>query len=247
MKVLMLMMRVGAFSMAFVCSQFCFSFAAWAQEAAKKPPLVLSSETNLVAAANGGSVVYFSSQLDEEYWKVTNLIDGGTESNGWMSKKPLVFPQDIVFAFKDKSVKLINKVVIDPSTPDTPLVGRWINAFEIHVSTESAEGPYKRVMSGAVRNERGKQEFLFNPVEARYVKLRILSNHGSDAYVSLGEVEVYEAIPGASVLYQLIARLEQLFVDLKRYRDILAERGIKGAELPTTLSQSEAAGGKSAQ
>jgi len=54
-----------------------------------------------------------------------------------------------------------------------------------------------------------------------------LSNHGSDRYVALGEFEVYEATHGIAVLDQLIARLEQLLADLRRYRDMLAEQGLR--------------------
>ncbi|MCS7192449.1 MAG: hypothetical protein NZ937_05645, partial [Armatimonadetes bacterium] len=45
--------------------------------------------------------------------------------------------------------------------------------------------------------------------------------------VALGEFEVYEATHGIAVLDQLIARLEQLLADLKRYRDLLAEQGLR--------------------
>jgi hypothetical protein len=43
----------------------------------------------------------------------------------------------------------------------------------------------------------------------------------------LGEFEVYEATHGIAVLDQLIARLEQLLADLRRYRDMLAEQGLR--------------------
>ncbi|MFA0741837.1 MAG: hypothetical protein DFNUSKGM_001954, partial [Candidatus Fervidibacter sacchari] len=39
--------------------------------------------------------------------------------------------------------------------------------------------------------------------------------------------EVYEATHGIAVLDQLIARLEQLLADLRRYRDMLAEQGLR--------------------
>lgn len=210
----------------------------FAQTQPKQPskPLVLSGTVNLVAARNGGTIVKFTSQLDEENWSVRNLIDGTvwdgrepqTGTNGWASKEAK-FPQEIVFAFRNREVKLINKVVIDPTIPDPTFIGRAARDFEIWVTTDSnpETANWKLVLIGTLRNEKRRQEFYFLPTEARFVKLRIMSNHGSDRYVALGEFEVYEATHGIAVLDQLIARFEQLLADLKRYRDILAEQGLK--------------------
>lgn len=206
-------------------------------------PLTLSGTFNLVSIANGGSVIKFTSQLDDKDWAVRNLIDGTvwegkepeTGTNGWASKEAK-FPQEIVFAFLNRQLKLINKVVLDTTTPDWIFVGRAARDFEVWVSTESPDGPFKLVLIGTLRNEKKRQEFYFTPVEARFVKLRIMSNHGSDRYVSLGEFEVYEATHGIAVLDQLIARLEQLLADLKRYREQLAEQGLRAV---TEGSESE--------
>lgn len=200
-----------------------------------KQPIMFSGTTNLIAARNGGKVLFATSQLDDEFWKVENLIDGVVKkTNGWASSRA-VFPQDIVFAFKGKQPKLINRIVIDPTTPDGPLPGRWINEFELFVSDKYPDGEWKFVMHGAVRNEPRPQTFYFTPVEGRYVLLRILSNHGSDRYVSLGEVEIYEAVPAIGMLDQLIARLEQLLRDLKQYRETLAQLGPFAVEMPPAL------------
>jgi hypothetical protein len=90
-----------------------------AQTQPKQPskPLVLSGTVNLVAAKNGGTIVKFTSQLDDENWSVRNLIDGTvwdgrepqTGTNGWASKEAK-FPQEIIFAFRNREVKLINKL-----------------------------------------------------------------------------------------------------------------------------------------
>lgn len=199
-------------------------------------PLVLSGTLNLVAAANGGTIVKFTSQLDEENWSVKNLIDGTvwdgripqTGTNGWASKEAK-FPQEIVFAFRNREVKLINKIVLDPTIPDPTFIGRPARDFEVWVTTDTDpdKANWKLVLIGTLRNEKQRQEFFFIPVEARFVRLRIISNHGSDRYVALGEFEVYEATHGIAVLDQLIARLEQLLADLKRYRDLLAEQGLR--------------------
>lgn len=221
-----------------------------AQTQTKQPskPLVLSGTVNLVAAANGGTIVKFTSQLDEENWSVKNLIDGTvwdgrlpqTGTNGWASKEAK-FPQEIIFAFRNREVKLINKVVLDPTIPDPTFIGRAARDFEIWVTTDPDydKATWKLVLIGTLRNEKQRQEFYFIPTEARFVKLRILSNHGSDRYVALGEFEVYEATHGIAVLDQLIARLEQLLVDLKRYRDLLAEQGLRAVTEGSEREQTE--------
>jgi hypothetical protein len=210
----------------------------FAQTQPKQPskPLVLSGTVNLVAAKNGGTIVKFTSQLDDENWSVRNLIDGTvwdgrepqTGTNGWASKDAK-FPQEIIFSFRNREVKLINKVVLDPTIPDPTFIGRAARDFEIWVTTDTDpdKANWKLVLIGTLRNEKRRQEFYFLPTEARFVKLRILSNHGSDRYVALGEFEVYEATHGIAVLDQLIARLEQLLADLRRYRDMLAEQGLR--------------------
>ncbi|MER3501990.1 MAG: hypothetical protein C4295_11075 [Candidatus Fervidibacterota bacterium] len=222
----------------------------WAQPPSK--PLVLSGTVNLVAAANGGTIVKFTSQLDDEHWSVRNLIDGTvwdgrepqTGTNGWASKEAK-FPQEIIFAFRNREVKLINKVVLDPTIPDPTFIGRAARDFEVWVTTNPNPdtAQWKLALIGTLRNEKRRQEFYFLPTEARYVKLRILSNHGSDRYVALGEFEVYEATHGLAVLDQLIARLEQLLADLKRYRDQLAEQGLRAL----TEGSEQATGGEKGQ
>ncbi len=196
-----------------------------------QPPISFSGVVNIAAAANGGKVIFVTSQLDE-HWKAEYLIDGVVnKTNGWASSKA-VFPQDIVIALKGDQPKLINKLVIDPTTPDSPLPGRWINEFELFVSDKYPTDRWKFVMHGAVRNEPRPQAFYFTPVEARFVLIRVLSNHGSDRYVSMGEIEIYEAIPAIGILDQLIARLEQLLRELKQYRDTVAQLGPILAEMP---------------
>ncbi len=222
----------------------------YAQSQTKQPskPLVLSGTVNLVAASNGGIIIKFTSQLDEENWSVKNLIDGTvwdgrmpkTGTNGWASKEAK-FPQEIIFAFRNREVKLVNKVVLDPTIPDPTFIGRAARDFEIWVTTDTDpdKATWKLVLIGTLRNEKQRQEFHFIPAEARFVKLRILSNHGSDRYAALGEFEVYEATHGIAVLDQLIARLEQLLVDLKRYRDLLAEQGLRAVTEGSEQGQTE--------
>lgn len=203
--------------------------------AQRDDPGFAAGTTNVCLAANGGRIIAYSSEMLDEnkrpvpQWRAANLIDGkyvtGTyrpeDSHGWSSNVPPKQgdPAWIIFAFKDEKTRLITRVVLDPTTVDPPVIGRGAQDFELHVSTTTKDGPWALVKSGRLLNKPMRQTFDFLPVEARYLKLVITSNWGSDRFVELGEVECYEAIAGEQVLDQLIIRLENLLRDLKRYRD----------------------------
>ncbi len=195
----------------------------------------VAGATNLTLADNGGKIVAFSSQMLDEnnqpvaQWSVMNLIDGMhvTEtftpagSLGWRSRAVPTpsAPEWVVFAFKDERTRLISRVVIDPTTDDPEFLGRWAKDFRISVSSTLPNGPYRTVGNYLLMRKGIQQTFDFPPVEAKYIKVEITGNWGSDFCVELGEVEVYEAIVGDDVLDQLINRMESLLLDLKRYRD----------------------------
>lgn len=203
--------------------------------AQRDDPGFVAGTTNILLAANGGRIIAYSSEMLDEnkrpvpQWQAANLIDGkyvtGTyrpeDSHGWSSNVPPKQgdPAWIIFAFRDEKTRLITRIVLDPTTVDPPVIGRGARDFELYVSTTTKDGPWALVKSGRLLNKPLRQTFDFLPVEARYLKLVITSNWGSDRFVELGEVECYEAIAGEQVLDQLIIRLENLLRDLKRYRD----------------------------
>ena len=189
----------------------------------------------MAAAENSGRIVAFSSQAVDENgkvmpeWQVSNLIDGKhvlgnytpADSYGWSSQHTPSeeSPEWVVLAFAKDQTRLLRRIVIDPATDDPLFIGRWVRDIELQVSTTTPEGPYKTVGRFLVVNKPIKQHFDFLPVEARYIRLVITSNHGSDKCVEMGEVEIYEAIVGDSALDDVIIRLENLLQELKRFRD----------------------------
>ncbi len=191
--------------------------------------------TNIAAAANGGHIVAYSSEIVDEngeplkQWEIGNLIDSKhvrgsdrpRDSYGWSAARAPseANPEWFILAFKEERTRLVSQVVFDPVTEDPALLGRWAKDFEIYVSNTTPDGPWAMVKSGRLLNEPIKQSFKFPPVECRYMKIVITSNWMSDQFVELGEVEVYEAIATGDTLDQLIIRLESLLQDLKRYRD----------------------------
>ncbi len=197
--------------------------------AAKVTPGVVS----IVAAENGGRVVSASSEPHERghakpEWRKENLIDGKrvedgivpAASYGWATDRPPTSrdPAWVVFAFVQDKPRLIGGVQLDPRTHDPQIIGRWVRNFAIEVSVTTPEGPWQRVESFELINVPRVQGFPFSaPVRAKYVRLVITSNHGSDSRVSLGEFEVFEALVGDDELTQVITGLEQELERLERY------------------------------
>jgi hypothetical protein len=222
----------------------------------------VAGTTNLVARANGGQVVDFSSQAVDEngqprqQWAVTNLIDGKhvvgshtpVDSYGWCSQSVPTPSNPEWIIFKLPEQRLISRVVIDPTTDDPEWLGRWVKNVRILVSTEGQDGPYTTVGTYVVVRQGIKQTFDFTPREAEWVKVEMTSNWGSDYCVGMGEFEVYEAIVGDDVLDQLITRLDTLLMELKRYRDSQHHQQVQqNTEAVTAQPEPPAEDGEGAQ
>ncbi len=153
---------------------------------------------NYASRVYGGSFVRASkpSQPDHD---PSHLIDTWATPTipGWRSQDAS-FPQEMVFRLP--SPLLVNKVILLPQ-PDEP-EATWVRDFEVLVSTQSPDAGFAPVVSGTLDAAQARQavdperpgeppRFLFSPVTARWVMLRVLSNNGSDQYTSLGEFEVY--------------------------------------------------------
>ncbi len=222
------------YSARFCVALVVIAMLAMAAGAVHAAPTVAGA-TNLVLAENGGRIVAFSSQMLDEnnqpvaQWSIGNLIDGlhvtetftPAASYGWRSRvvpSPSA-PEWVVLAFKDDQTRLISRAVIDPTTDDPEFLGRWAKDIKISVSTTNPDGPFRTVGNYLLMRKGIQQTFDFVPTEARYVKVEATGNWGSDFCVEMGEVEVYEAIVGDDVLDELINRMENLLMDLKRYRD----------------------------
>jgi len=193
---------------------------------------VLVGAVNIVSAEAGGRVVAASSEVRERTkiareWRKENLIDGKfvegpivpADSYGWATETPPTprAPHWAVFAFAQDKPHLMGAVRLDPRTNDPEVIGRWVKNFRIEVSVTTPEGPWETVGVFEVIDVPQKQTFTFPvPVLAKYVRLVITSNQGSNARVSLGEFEVYEALVGDDALTRIIADLE---ASLDRLRD----------------------------
>ena len=192
---------------------------------------------DIVAAANGGRVVAASSELRdrrggvEPRWRKENLIDGKrvegdlipADSYGWATDGA-PGPRDpawVVFAFAGDKLRNIGAVRLDPRTEDPQAIGRWVRGFAIEVSVTTPEGPWQRVDSFELINLARPQEFAFSsPVPAKYVRLLVTTNQGSNSSVSLGEFEVLEALTGDDEVTEVISGMEAQLSKLRHYASV---------------------------
>jgi len=201
------------------------------------PPVwaeVTYGAVDIVAAAKGGRVVAASSEIRDRRgnidskWRKENLIDGlrvegsliPAGSYGWAADRPpaLKDPAWVVFAFAEDKVRNVAAVRLDPRTADPPAIGRWVKNFTIETSVTTPQGPWQRVDTFQVINVAKPQEFVFGaPVAAKYLRLLITTNQGSNSSVELGEFEAFEALIATDEVTQAIAGLEAQLAKLRGY------------------------------
>ena len=149
---------------------------------------------NLANPTLGGSFAWFTSQKDEDNGAHL-LLDGQTDTAGWKSGDDS-FPQDFVLAFLDNQLAYIEKVTLNPASNHDESTQPQL--IEILVSTKDLDN-FELIGEFTPTPEQEEWTFPINR-EARFVKLRILENHGG-SYTSLGEVKIFE---GAKENYQSI-------------------------------------------
>jgi len=151
-------------------------------------------ESNLVAADNGGAV----EELTDNYgpgFTGRRLIDGlltptwkldAPVSAGEMQK--MTYPQEMVFSFFEREpaeIEALEIVLPDPATLAPKDVEIW-------VSKDSPTANFVKVKAATLDPRPGVQDLSFPSVEARYVKLRILSGASPEG-LEIAEVRVLES------------------------------------------------------
>ena len=179
-------------------------------EAADAKSVAWDVPKNLLRPALGGSLVRFTSQARDQL--AVELIDGVVgDEVGWSSSVgavgiPAHFPQDFTFAFRDHRAAFIARVVIDPTSGGRGYIGpkpnvtTWAKSIEVLTSDTSPWTGFQALAVIAVPPRAAPIEIPVGKV-LRFLKIRILENHGGEA-VTLGEVEAFEGTPpgGRSVL-----------------------------------------------
>lgn len=152
---------------------------------------------NVLAAENGGKLVYTTTQYDDGGWAARNLIDGKLGAGHEFCTQPNT-PAEMVFVLP-KPAK-ITQVAFNPYTSEDPK--RWAKEVEVQVSTEGPRQGFKSVGKFALHNRQSvdpdvplpDQVFKIDAVDAKFVKLRLISSHGGE-YIQMGEFKVYSAEP----------------------------------------------------
>lgn len=225
--------------MPLMCGILIGCLMVWAQGPGRGPvsgqrPFISYSEQNIARADEGGKILHVSSEFDKKDWSAAKLIDGKVSktddgfawaSESWDAKKP----EDLVLGFAGNKTRLIGMINIDPTIPYPAALGRTVKNIQVFGS-DTDKPDLDGIKSGNTRNWKyvarlevsdryERQQFEFSPVEAKYLWLHIIENQGSDKYVAMGEVEVYEALSQQDEMEALITRMEQLTRDMRRYRE----------------------------
>ena len=147
--------------------------------------VVEDAEIDLANVASGGALVRYTGYADGQ--SAVNLFDTEDRGTNWLSYNRY-FPQDFTIAFQDDHLALVDQVRLTLS-PEEP-VGTWPSEVAIALSQSSPLDGFVEIGRFPVEKRPGSQAFAVGQ-EARFVKVRLLDNHGADR-TSLGEIAVIE-------------------------------------------------------
>ncbi|RLA50048.1 MAG: hypothetical protein DRR42_14180 [Gammaproteobacteria bacterium] len=150
-------------------------------EVSDEDSVVDESVLNLASPDLGGVFVQASSGA----WK---LVDGTAGENRWSTKAE--FPIDLVLAFREDREALVKSVVLYNQKPKSGNTDSWPKEISVAVSSETPASGFREIGRFEALAVEGKQSFPVN-AQARYLRLRINSNHGDDE-VSLDELWIFE-------------------------------------------------------
>jgi hypothetical protein len=149
-------------------------------------PIANSTAGNLALGDAGGQIEEQTGAYGAGYFG-RRLIDGKLEP-AWNPVRPFTYPVDVVLSFFHRQPALVSAVTI---TLDA-YVNLAPKDVEIWTSPDSPSDHFARAASQSLEPREGDQTIGFEPVECRYLKLRILSG-ASPVNVEIAEIRVTEA------------------------------------------------------
>jgi hypothetical protein len=168
------------------------SSASPALAAAPEPAIAQGDAVNLSAPEIGGHVELVTSEYDREDRAAIHLIDRGRpEESSWMATAAA--PQEIVFGFFEQQPARISSIVIDPNTHTA---ARWAKDVEVWTSMESPTSGFLKAASLTLAREDREQTVTLAPVEAKFVKIRVVSQYLGDSEVGIGKIRVMGTLTG---------------------------------------------------
>ena len=116
-----------------------------------------------------------------------SLIDGSTGSVWQPEGKEFTFPQDIVVSFYAQESALVSAVLVTlpPERTHGP------KDVEVWTAMDESMATFTKVVAATLTAAKPVQVISFAPVEARYVKLRVLSS-GEKGVLEIGKIQVSE-------------------------------------------------------
>jgi outer membrane protein OmpA-like peptidoglycan-associated protein len=189
-------------------------------------PPFLAQKNNLVASDGGGVIESITSEYGPGY-NGNRLIDGRVDTP-W---KPSTgaFPQEIVFSFFNRQPALVNSVVITAPAATAP------KDIEVWTSTSGIADSFQKAATQTLKSSGLDQVVSFDPVQANFVKLRILSGY-QPGTVEIQEVQIAEA---QRADYTPLAALHPDIAVWKRSPRHAAQRGIEWLQAAAMEWQSQ--------
>ena len=172
---------------------------------APEPPATLT-DVNLVAADVGGAVEELTGVFGPGL--LGNRMIDGLPDPAWFAPIDwsanmmfnehywIKFPHDIVFSFAERQPALVGAVAIRPLDAPAAKVTDASTApasVEIWTSMEIAPERFAKIASATLEAKPGEQTIEFPAIEARFVRLRLLSG-ASPRVVEIAEVRVLESV-----------------------------------------------------
>ena len=146
-----------------------------------------ADERDLVAAASGGQVIKYTSELGGD-WRAARLIDGAAAPGGWASADASM-PQEIIFRLP-ASTRFNTLVFMGPGDPAR---GQWAREVAVYAADPfPTMGGWKLVAQVELVPEPGDQSFSVPASDGRFIRLLITRAQSADApRVSLGKFKLF--------------------------------------------------------
>ncbi|MBN1766075.1 MAG: discoidin domain-containing protein [Sedimentisphaerales bacterium] len=150
---------------------------------------------NVLAADQGATVLRFNEQYNNSSWAAKNLIDGQLGSNHQYAVNSSQAKDGAEIVFELPEITEIKQLVFSPYATESSK--NWAKDVEVLTATEDVENQYQLAGQFTLNNRTGPetdqappdQDFPIEPVNAKFIKLRILNNHGG-GYIEMGEFKV---------------------------------------------------------
>jgi outer membrane protein OmpA-like peptidoglycan-associated protein len=182
------------------------------------PPASMPTGTNIAAVDFGGDIAGITGTYGPGHTG-RSLIDASTDSVWQPEGKDFTFPQDIVICFFKQDTALVSAVIVTmpPERSHGP------KDVEVWTSTNDSTDGFTKVTAATLNASKPVQVISFAPVEARYVKLRVLSS-GEQGVLEIAKIQVSE---GSRPGYTALRTRHPEIAGWKRSARFAAQRGIE--------------------